>query len=152
MFDPTDFGIVLSQAGGTPSNFYLDIKEVAQRVETLSATFAPMSLPGVTNTSEPYIARTERQEFEVRANFDQVSVYRIRVMTRRDAGPWIPIQTVRSDNAGMAAEHDLSAPQGTLLLQTPAGALREQVRVEVQATYAAAPTSNDRIEVRARCF
>ena len=106
---------------------------------------------GGESTAQPFIARTRRQELEIRATFDQVSLYRVRVMTRRDAGPWVVIGTVRSDTQTLATTHDITAGQLTTLLQTPAGTLRDQMRVEVQAVWAVTPTSADTLQVLAKC-
>lgn len=128
----------------------MDVKGNAQRIETLQSTFTAMVQGSVANTSEPFIARTEQQEFDFRASFDQATKYTVRVVGRRDNGPWEPIQTVRSDTGAMAAEHDLVGPDDALLLQTTGGSLREQIRVEASATHTNPLTALDSLECRMR--
>jgi hypothetical protein len=148
-FDLTDRGIVFSQ-NGTGVGEYLDVKAVSRQKEQLQSTFLAMSAGSVTNTSEPYIARTQQQEFDFRATFDQATKYTVRIVGRRDNGPWEPIQSVRSDTGAMAAEHDLVGPDAALLLQTTGGSLREQIRVEALATYLNPLTASDSLECRMR--
>ncbi len=149
LFDITDRGIVFSQ-GGSGGGAYVDVKGNTQLIEPLQSTFTAMVQGSVANTSEPYIARTEQQEFDFRASFDQATKYTVRVVGRRDNGPWEPIQTVRSDTGAMAAEHDLVGPDDALLLQTTGGSLREQIRVEASATYTNPLTALDSLECRMR--
>lgn len=148
-FDITDRGIVFSQVG-SGGGAYVDVKGNTQRIEPLQSTFTAMVQGSVANTSEPFIARTEQQEFDFRASFDQATKYTVRVVGRRDNGPWEPIQTVRSDTGAMAAEHDLVGPDDSLLLQTTGGSLREQIRVEASATHTNPLTALDSLECRMR--
>lgn len=146
-FDVTDRGIVFSQ-NGTGTGAYQDVKDNQQLNEQLQASFTPMAAGAVANTSEPYVGRTEQQEFDFRCTFDQATKYTVRVVGRRNGGPWEPIQTVRSDTGAMAAQHEIVAPDTNLLLQTTGGSLREQVRVEAFATFAMALTAQDSLQ----CF
>lgn len=148
-FDITDRGIVFSK-NGSASGAYVDVKGNTQRIEQLQSTYTAMVQGAVANTSEPYIARTEQQEFDFRATFDQATKYTVRIVGRRDNGSWEPIQSVRSDTGAMAAEHELVSPDNALLLQTTGGSLREQIRVEAFAGFVNPLTVADSLECRMR--
>lgn len=131
--DNAEYGQILALCGNpaVAGLTYEDIKGVVRPFEPIvDSSWTYMSLGTVQNTSEPYLARTQGQEFDFRFTYGVGTAWSVRVMGQRVAGIWEPIQTARSDTGAVSAEHTVTAPQGSLLLQTTSGWIRDQIRVE----------------------
>jgi len=143
--DVAERGQVFAQAGDPTGLTYEDVKGVVRPFEVLQADWTPMMAGTVANTSEPYLARTSGQEWDFQFAFALVQRYWVRIMGRRVGGPWEPLQTTRSDTGALAAEHEVLSGQTALLLQTPAGFIRDQCRVEVKVVSIYIPSVADQI-------
>lgn len=144
--DNSEFGQVLGLAGDPTGLTYEDVKGVTRPFELLpDLTWTHMSLGTVQNTSEPYLGRTQGQELDFRFTYGAASQWMVRVMGQRAAGVWEPLQTARSDTGAVAAEHAVTPPQTTLLLQTTSGFIRDQIRVEAIVDAGGAQDEDDTV-------